>query len=79
MPASDAGVGGPAAWFERAAVPGRSDTAASGGGVLSRDEELTAVAFRAQQIGIPAWRVMVALGVPQPPGGVYREFVRKPG
>ena len=64
MPALDAG-GGPAAWFERAVVPGLPDASASAP-ALSRDEELAAIALRAEQIGIPAWRVMVALGIPLP-------------
>ena len=66
MSAPDAGAGGgPTAWFERAAVPGLPDTAASAP-ARSRDEELAAIAIRAEQIGIPAWRVMVALGLPLP-------------
>ena len=64
MSAPDVGAGGAAEWFERAAVPGLPDTAASASGVRSRDEELAAIALRAEQIGIPAWRVMVALGIP---------------
>lgn len=70
MSASDAGAGarGPAAWFERAAVPGLPDTAASAP-APSRDEELAAIARRAEQIGIPTWRVMVALGIPLPRTG----------
>lgn len=68
MSAPDAGggAGGPPAWSERAAVTGRPDTAASAPSVSSRDEELAAIALRAEQIGIPAWRVMVALGIPLP-------------
>ena len=66
MSATDAGPGsGPTAWFERAAVPGLADTGASAPARL-RDEELAAIALRAEQIGIPAWRVMVALGKPLP-------------
>ena len=66
MSATDVGAGdGPTAWFERAAVPGLADTAASAP-ARSRDEELAAIALRAEQIGIPAWRVMVALGLPLP-------------
>lgn len=66
MPAPDAGAGRPPARFERAAVRGLPDTAASAP-ALSRDEELAAITLRAEQIGIPAWRVMVALGSPPPP------------
>ena len=66
MSAPDAGAGGPAAWFERAAVPGLPHTAASEAGVLWPDEEVAAIALRAERIGIPAWRVMVALGLPLP-------------
>jgi hypothetical protein len=66
MSAPDVGAGGGAAWFERAAVPRLPDTAASVPGVLARDEELAAIALRAERIGIPAWRVMVALGLPLP-------------
>ena len=66
MSAPDVGAGGAAAWFERAAVPGLRDTADSVPGALSRDEEVAAIALRAEAIGIPAWRVMVALGVPLP-------------
>ena len=52
MSAPDAGVGAgqPTAWFERAAVPGLPDTAASAPSVRSRDEELAAIALRAEQI-----------------------------
>jgi hypothetical protein len=66
MSAPDARAGdGPTAWFERAAVPGLPDTAASAP-ARSRDEEPAAIALRAEQIGIPGWRVMVALGLPLP-------------
>ena len=65
-PDASAGAGGPAAWFERAAVPGLPDTATAAPCVRSRDEELAAITHRAEQIGIPAWRVMVALGIPLP-------------
>lgn len=67
MSAPDVGAGGAAAWFERAAVPRVPDTAASVPDVLGCDEELAAIALRAERIGIPAWRVMVALGLPSPP------------
>ena len=66
MSAPDLGAGGAAARFERAAEPRLPETAASVPGVLSRDEELAAIALRAERIGIPAWRVMVALGRPLP-------------
>ena len=66
MSASDVGAGGAAAWSERAAVPRVPDTPASGPDMVSRDEELAAIALRAERIGIPAWRVMVALGIPLP-------------
>lgn len=66
MSAPDVGAGGAAAWYERVAVPGSPDTAASGAGAFRLDDELAAIAFRAEQIGIPAWRVMVALGIPLP-------------
>ena len=64
MSAPDAGAGGAAAWFERAAVPGLPDTAAAAAGGVWPDEEVAAIALRAEQIGIPAWRVRVALGLP---------------
>jgi hypothetical protein len=35
-------------------------------GYRSPDEELAALILRAAQLGIPAWRVMTALGVPLP-------------
>ena len=66
-PDARAGTGEPAAWYERAAVPGLPDTAASAPSVRSCEEELAAIVLRAEQIGIPAWRVMVALELPPPP------------
>ena len=66
MSVDDAGAGEAAAWFRRAAVPGLADTAGSAPGVIARDEELAAIVLRAAQIGIPAWRVMVALGIALP-------------
>jgi len=66
MSAPDVGAGGPTAWFERAAAPRLPDTAASVPDVLARDKELAEIALRAERIGIPAWRVMVALGLPLP-------------
>jgi hypothetical protein len=66
MSTPDAGAGRAPAWLERAAVP-RLPDAPPGAGVPWRDEELTEIAFRGEQIGIPAWRVMVALGIPLPP------------
>ncbi len=64
MSVDDAGAGEAAAWFAPTTVPWLADTAGSAPNVLARGEELAAIVLRAERIGIPAWRVMVALGIP---------------
>ena len=45
----------------------RSDSAATA--PVAIGEELAAIISRAERLGIPAWRVMTALGAPLPVGG----------
>lgn len=66
MSAPEPATNGPGASYERAAAPGPPATAAAYG-ALPPDDELAAITHRAGQIGIPAWRVVVALGLPLPP------------
>ncbi|CAN5586971.1 hypothetical protein BH20ACT17_BH20ACT17_19290 [soil metagenome] len=64
MSAADASTG--PAWYERAAPapPGAHQTIPAVGPVACGDDDVAAIIRRAAQIGIPAWRVTTALGLP---------------
>ncbi|MEA2192357.1 MAG: hypothetical protein QOI73_2478 [Solirubrobacteraceae bacterium] len=56
-----------AARGERVAVPPLSGMAPATDRAPTHDDDLAQITLRAAQIGIPSWRILVALGLPLPP------------